>query len=75
MTRRCWAIQYDPTEPDLVGFGWFNWQRPDHMTGYVTATWATREAAKRFLHGLRQSYPKARVVRVEIEYRIIGRKK
>ncbi len=46
-TRKAWAIRYRfPTEkPFLLGYGYFGWERPKHLSGYVTATFRTRKEA------------------------------
>lgn len=65
-----WAIDTRSKEyHGLVGYGYWKWERPDHLSGYRTATFSTREAARKDLPRIRESFPKAKVIRVTV---IIG---
>lgn len=50
----------------LVGYGYWKWERPDHLSGYRTATFDTRALARRDLVRIRQAFPMAQVIRVTI---------
>lgn len=65
-----WAIDTrSKTFNGLVGYGYWDWQRPLHLSGYRTATFATRADARKDLPRIRESFPQAQVIRVTV---IIG---
>lgn len=62
-----WAIDTRSEQfHGLVGYGYWKWERPDHLSGYRTAMFETRALARRDLPRIRQTFPRARAVRVKL---------
>lgn len=65
---RGWAIlvprEFEhPGPPGFIGYGYFGWQRHEHLSGYTTATFTTRKAA---LAGLEAAGMKGRTTVVPV---------
>lgn len=64
--KKAWALIRVSNEPWFVGYGCFEWQRPEHLGGYNIATFETKTLAKAAARKLTDKTFKFRVVRVQI---------
>jgi hypothetical protein len=73
MVRHVWMIEASTHlgfKP--LGIGCWSWVRPAHLFGYTLAAFETRTAARHALKDIKASWPRARVVKVEVAYRPIA---
>ena len=64
---KAWVVETHSGEGrDLICRYWWHEHIPAHMEGCVVALFKTRAVARLYLPSVREVYPKARVVRVEV---------
>ena len=75
-SRMAWAIKYvdryrGKFTYGLIGYGYFNhWERPDHLSGYVVATFETRRQVREQVKRLNENQRKHQTSTWRTTYRV-----